>query len=46
MQDNDEIEIDVSEIFSVLLNKIWVILLAGIIAALAVIAGTLLFITP
>ena len=46
MQDNDEIEIDVSEIFHVLLNKIWVILLAGIIAALAVIAGTLLFITP
>ena len=29
-----------------MLNKIWVILLAGIIAALAVIAGTLLFITP
>ena len=46
MQDNDEIEIDVSEILHVLLNKIWVILLAGIIAALAVIAGTLLFITP
>ena len=46
MQDNDEIEIDVSEIFHVLLNMIWVILLAGIIAALAVIAGTLLFITP
>ena len=46
MQDNDEIEIDVSEIFHVLLNKICVILLAGIIAALAVIAGTLLFITP
>ena len=46
VQDNDEIEIDVSEIFHVLLSKFWAILLAGIIAALAVIAATLLFITP
>ena len=46
MQNNDEIEIDLSEVFRVLLDKIWVIILAGVIAALAVAAGTILFITP
>lgn len=46
MQNNDEIEIDLSEVFRVLLDKIWVIILAGVIAALVVVAGTILFITP
>lgn len=46
LQDNTDIEIDVLELFHVLLNKFWVILLAGIIAGLAFIGGTILFITP
>lgn len=46
MQNNDEIEIDVLELFHVLLDKIWVIILAGAVAALAVVAATILFITP
>ncbi len=46
LQNNDEIEIDVLELFHVLLDKIWVIILAGVVAALAVVAATILFITP
>ena len=46
LQDNTDIEIDVLELFHVLLNKFWIILLAGIIAALAFVGGTILFITP
>lgn len=46
LQENTDIEIDVLELFHVLLNKFWIILLAGIIAGLAFIAGTILFITP
>ena len=46
LQNNDEIEIDVLELFHVLLDKIWVIILAGAVAALAVVAATILFITP
>lgn len=46
LQDNTDIEIDVLELFHVLLNKFWFILLAGIIAGLAFIGGTILFITP
>ena len=34
LQDNTDIEIDVLELFHVLLNKFWIILLAGIIAGL------------
>ena len=45
LQNNDEIEIDVLELFHVLLDKIWVIILAGAVAALAVVAATILFIT-
>lgn len=37
IQDNDEIEVDVSEIVHVLLNKIWVIILVGIIVGLVAI---------
>ena len=33
LQDNTDIEIDVLELFHVLLNKFWIILLAGIICA-------------
>ena len=46
LQNNDEIEIDVLELFHVMLDKIWVIILAGAVAALAVVAATILFITP
>ena len=46
LQDNTDSEIDVLELFHVLLNKFWIILLAGIIAGLAFIGGTILFITP
>ena len=46
LQNNDEIEIEVLELFHVLLDKIWVIILAGAVAALAVVAATILFITP
>lgn len=46
LQDNTDIEIEVLELFHVLLNKFWIILLAGIIAALAFVGGTILFITP
>ena len=46
LQDNTDIEIDVLELFHVLLNKFWIILLAGIIVGLAFIGGTILFITP
>lgn len=46
LQENTDIEIDVLELFHVLLNKFWIILLAGMVAGLAFIAGTILFITP
>ena len=46
LQDNTDIEIDVIELFHVLLNKFWIILLTGMIAALAFVGGTILFITP
>ena len=34
LQDNTDIEIDVLELFHVLLNKFWIILLTGMIAGL------------
>ena len=46
LQDNTDIEFDVLELFHVLLNKFWIILLTGMIAALAFVGGTILFITP
>lgn len=42
----DEIEIDLKEIFMLLLGKFWIILLSGITAALIFVVGTILFITP
>lgn len=46
LRNNDEIEIDLLELFHVLLNKAWGIVLAGIMVALAVVAVTIVFITP
>lgn len=43
---NEEIEIDLWEVFSLLLGKAWIIILSGITAGLLFLAGTLLFITP
>lgn len=43
---NDEIEIDLKEIFGLLLSKAWVIILSGITAGLIFIVATMLFITP
>lgn len=44
--DDDEIEIDLSEIIGALLKKAHIILLSGIIVALLAFIGTKLFITP
>lgn len=43
---NDEIEIDLLEVFGLILSKLWIIILSGITAALAFIVVTMLFITP
>lgn len=43
---NDEIEIDLKEIFGLLISKAWVIILSGITAGLIFIVATMLFITP
>lgn len=45
-QRDDEIEIDLREIFSLLISKIGIIILSGLILALVAIVGTKLFITP
>lgn len=45
-QRDDEIEIDLREIFSVLISKLGMIILSGMILALLAIVGTKLFITP
>lgn len=43
---NDEIEIDLKEIFGLIISKLWIIILSGITAGLAFIVATMLFITP
>lgn len=43
---DDEIEIDLKELFFVLLHKAGIILLAGLVLALAAVIGTKLFLTP
>lgn len=43
---NDEIEIDLKEIFGLIVSKLWIIFLAGITAGLVFIVVTMLFITP
>lgn len=44
--ENDELTIDLGELFSVLWNKAYIIILAGIVLAFAAFAWTQLFITP
>ncbi len=46
LQDNSEVEIDLLEVLHVLLDRFWIILLAGIAGGLVFVAATLLFITP
>ena len=46
IRENDEMEIDLLELFYVLWSKIHIILLSGILMALLVFVGTKLFITP
>ena len=43
---NDEIEIDLGEIFHLILSRLGVIILSGIILGVISIIGTMLFITP
>lgn len=43
---NEEIEIDLKEIFELMLRKIWIIILSGITVGLIMIVGTMLFIDP
>lgn len=45
-QKDDEIEIDLRELFGVLISKIGIIILSGITLGLIVLIGTKLFITP
>ncbi len=44
--DNDEIEIDLRELFGLLLNRLWLILLVGILTAAAAGVGSKLLLTP
>lgn len=44
--ENEELTIDLAELVSVLWSKIYLIILAGLIVALAAFAGTKIFITP
>lgn len=43
---NDEIEIDLGEVFHLVINKLGVIILSGILLGVLSIIGTMLFITP
>ena len=44
--DNDELTIDLAELFAVLWERVYVIIIAGLLLALAAFVGTQLFITP
>lgn len=46
VRNNDEIEIDLRQIFAVIMNKIVIIFLVGVIAALLAFIGSKLFIKP
>ena len=46
MQKDDEMEIDLGEIFHLLMNKLWIIVLCFIIGAILAFGGTKLLITP
>lgn len=43
---NDEMEIDLLELFYVLMNKLWIIILCGVVGAVVAFSGTKLLITP
>ena len=43
---NDEMEIDLLELFYVLMNKLWTIILCGVVGAVVAFSGTKLLITP
>lgn len=45
-REDEEIEIDLREVFAVIISKLWLIIMIGVIFALAAIIGTKLFITP
>ena len=45
-QRDDEIEIDLGEIFHLLLNKLWVIILCFIVGGVIGFAGTKILVTP
>lgn len=44
--DNHETEIDLREVFALLLSKLWIIILSGITVGLIAIVYTMLFVTP
>lgn len=46
MNNNEEIEIDLGEVFHLLISKLGIIILSGIILGLVSIVGTMLLITP
>lgn len=46
LDEQTEVELDLLEIFNVLLKKFWILLLAVILGAGAAVGGTILFITP
>ena len=46
VNNNDEVEIDLGEVFHLLLSKLGVIVLSGIVFCLAAVMGTMLLITP
>ena len=45
-QTSDEVEIDLSRLFSALLDKAWIISLVSVLCAVAVFAGTVFLVTP
>lgn len=46
VSNNDELEIDLMEIFQLMLRKLWLIILSGITVGLVFIVGTMFFISP
>ena len=46
IKENQEVEIDLGEIFHVLLGRLGIIILSGIVLALIAVVGTMLFIDP
>ena len=46
VNNNDDVAIDLGEVFNLLLSKLGVIILSGIVFCLAAVMGTMLLITP